>query len=184
MRIIGAIALGLFAAASAGAQDDRHVVAPDNNWSITESDCSIDAGWDDEVAVLVTRHEDHHDLGVYDPRFKGMGDGKVAKVGLSPGGTPPDVREYDAATNSAGGSRSYVMAVDDAMLDALAASGTLQLLRDRKALADLDISGFDGALAAMRVCEAASPVALDITDADAGATGAMADTEPDSAEPQ
>jgi len=176
MRIGGLLA-ALLVVAPAAAQDDRHVVAPGNTWSITDSDCSIDAGWDDEVAVLVTRHDDHHDLGVYDPRFKALADGKVAKVQLGTGGQPADAQDYDAAMNTGGGSRSYVVAVDDAKLDALAASGALQLFRGRKTLVDLNISGFDGALAAMRECERARPSPHDAA-AEALEVAAEADISP------
>lgn len=183
MRIVGVFAVALFAAAPVAAQDDRHAVAPNINWSITDSDCAIDASWEDEVAVLVTRHEDHHDLGVYDPHFVGVVDGEVTKVRLGTGGSAADAQDYDAAMSTGEKTKSFVIAIDDPMLDELAASGVLQLFRGRSTIADLDISGFDVAVAAMRACEAGQTVPLDSIEA-AAAAEAAADAALTGMEPQ
>jgi hypothetical protein len=152
-----AIAAALLLSAPVGAQQDRNPVAEGNNWSITNSDCGIDAAWEGDVAILLTRHEDHHDLGVYDPRFTGMSNGKVVDVRLGTGGPPAEAQDYRASTYRDKASRSYVMAVGDEFLDAAAASNILQLYRGSALLADLDVTGLTGALAAMRTCEAALP---------------------------
>jgi hypothetical protein len=152
-----ASAAALLLSAPAAAQEDRHPVAEGNNWSLTDADCGIDAAWEGGAAVLLTRHEDHHDLGIYDPRFPGVSNGKVVDVRLGTGGPPAEAQDYKASSYRDKASRSLVMAVGDAFLDAAATSNILQLYRGSTLLADLDVTGLAGALAAMRTCEAKLP---------------------------
>ncbi|WP_374411216.1 hypothetical protein [Novosphingobium colocasiae] len=138
------------------AQEDRHPVSADSAWSITGSDCSVDSGWDDGTQVLITLHDDHHDLGVYNKAFRGVVDDKVIPVQFSAGERPVNGRPYQALGHHNADSTSYVSDVDDALLDAVAQAGSFQFYRGKQLLVDLDMAGFADALAAMRACEAAN----------------------------
>lgn len=137
--------------------DDRGPVSPDSAWSITRSDCSIDSGWDDGTQLLVTLHDDHHDLGVYNHAFRGVVDDKVIPVQFSAGEHPVTGRPYRALGHHNADGTSYVSDVDDALLDTVATAGSFQFYRGKQLLVDLDMTGFAAALAAMRACERAAP---------------------------
>jgi hypothetical protein len=154
-RGIVAIALLLLGGAPLLAQDavqDRHPIAPDNAWSITDSDCSIDVGYGDDVGVSITPHDDHHDFGLYDPAMKGLVDQKVVPITFTAGGTKL-AGPYEALGHKNAETTSYVANVDRALLDAVAASQDLQVHRGRTMLADLDLTGITAAIEAMRACE-------------------------------
>lgn len=138
------------------AQEDRRPVSAESAWSITAGDCSIDSGWDDGTQVLITLHDDHHDLGVYNKAFRGVVDDKVIPVQFSAGERPVNGRPYQALGHRNADSTSYVSDVDDALLDAVAQAGSFQFYRGKQLLVDLDMAGFAEALAAMRACEAAN----------------------------
>lgn len=61
-------------------------VAPDSNWFISSVDCRIDGGWGDDIAVTLIRHDDHHDLSVYDPALKRVKEGQMIPVRFGAGG--------------------------------------------------------------------------------------------------
>lgn len=160
MRTAGLLALGLLIATPSLAQDEasgRHQVAPDNNWSITDSDCMIDAGWGDDIGIVVNRHLDHHDLGIYDPAFKNVVAEKVITVHYAANGNAAGRGDYEALGHREGKQKSYVIEADDGLLDTFAATNSFQFYRGKTLEIELDMTGFAGALAAMRACEAALP---------------------------
>ena len=183
MREMGLSALALIAAMPLAAQDtpaeDRHEVAPGNNWTITDSDCAIDANWGD-VAILLTRHDDHHDLGVYNAKFKKVANDKIIPVRFGAGDVMIDHRDYYALGRKDKEATSYVSDVDDALLDQVAKANAFRFYRNDAILVDLDMTGFAEALTTMRACEAVHPQAPDnaaeATDAsqDAGSATAPA----------
>jgi hypothetical protein len=157
MRTARFLPLALLGASPAVAQaGDRHPVAESNNWSISEAACGIDASWEDGAGVTITPHQDHHDLGVYDARFKGVANGKVIPVRFGAGGTLVTGRDYEALGYRDRDNVGYVSNVDDALLDRIAAANSIQVYRGKAMLADLDVTGLVEALGAMRVCEAAT----------------------------
>lgn len=175
------------AAAPLAAQADRHPVAPGNNWSVTPSSCAIDAGWDGGGAILITLHEDHHDLGWYDKTMAGVVDGKVVPLSFDAGGPVRRAGGYAALGHRAGRevAQSYVADVDDALLDRIAEANALRITRSGTVIADLDMTGFAEALQAMRRCEHTSSAmtadgnteAADINAAQAAADAAAAAAE-------
>lgn len=156
------------------AQEDRQAVSPDNAWSIVQSDCSIDSGWDDGTQMIITLHDDHHDLGVYNMAFRGVVDDKVIPVEFAAGERMLTGRLYEALGHHNAGNTSYVSDVDDALLDAVAQAGSFQFYRGKALLVDLDMTGFAQALDAMRACERAQHEEQDnwnddnVDDGDAG----------------
>lgn len=177
---MGLSALALVAASPLAAQDpaDRHQITPDNNWSITDSDCAIDASWDGDVAILVTRHDDHHDFGVYNPHFKKMVNDKIIPVRFGAGDVTIQGRDYFALGRIDKDTKSYVSDVDQAMLDQVAKANAFRLYRDDILLTDLDMTGFAAALAAMRACEAKNPVPAEDSSMQAADGAAAAAMEP------
>jgi hypothetical protein len=159
------LAAGLLAAAPAHAQDEaqtdptggRHPVAPGNNWSITDSDCLIDAGWDGDIGIVVNRHLDHHDLGIYDPAFKNVVPEKVVTVRYGAAGRPAGKGEYEALGHRDGDLRSYVIEADMPLLDAFATTNSFQFYRGGVMEIELSMEGFSDALSAMQSCEAMLP---------------------------
>lgn len=187
MRMAGALAAILFAAAPALSQDSagnaasHHPISADNNWFIDDRSCAIDAGWDDGTGILVTLHDDHHDFGMYSDAksFPGLKPEKVVDLGFWAGDRPIEGRDYRALGHKDGKVLSYVSDVDDAMIDAVAKAGTLQVFRGTKLLLDLDMLGFAGAVEAMRQCEAALPPPAELVEDAADAADAAADAAMD-----
>jgi hypothetical protein len=177
MRTAGLLALGLFIAAPLSAQDSppfdpaidpqpegavgRHEVSKGSTWSIDDYDCLIDAGWDGDVGIVVNRHLDHHDLGIYDPAFKNVAPEKVITVRYGAAGKPAGRGEYEAFGHNDGKLKSYVIEADMPLLDAFATTNSLQFYRGKVLEIELDMTGFSDALAAMSACEATHPKGLD-----------------------
>jgi hypothetical protein len=180
MRKLYFLAIGLAVTAAPGAaQDDWHPVSPDNTWSITDSTCQIDASWEGDIFIVINRHEDHHDLGIYDKQIKGLVAEKIISVRFGIDGDPKPAQEYPAIGHMEDGQPSYVSNVDDGLLDWIAAGGSFQVYRGKKLIEDLDMTGFAQALAAARACEAMLPP--DLGD-DSGMVAAPADWEGTAAE--
>ena len=70
---------------------------------------------------------------------------------------------------------SYVSDVDDAMIDAVAKAGSLQVFSGTKLLLDLNMLGFEEAVSLMRQCEAALPPPAERAEDAATAAEAAAD---------
>jgi hypothetical protein len=157
----GLIVAALLVAAPALAEESatHHPVAADNNWFVDDRTCAIDAGWDDVTGILLTLHDDHHDLGMYSDAksFPGLKPEKAIEVAFWAGDQPIEGRDYRALGHKDGKVLSYVSDVDDALIDAVAKAGSLQVFRGTKLLLDLNMLGFAGAVEAMRACEAALP---------------------------
>lgn len=149
------LSLLALAAGPAMAQDTRHPVAPDNNWSIDDSGCVIDAGWEGDIGIVVNPHDDHHDLGVYDPALTKVKAEEVITVRFAAEGRTLGSPEYQALGHRDGKMKSYVSDVDDKLLDDIAAANAFQFYRGETLEIELDMTGFAGALAAIRQCEAA-----------------------------
>jgi hypothetical protein len=187
MRMAGALAAILLAAPPALAQESpsRHALSAENNWHIDDETCAIDAGWDDVTGVLVTLHDDHHDFGMYSDakNFPALKPEKVIDITFAAENVPIDGRPYQVIGHKDGKVLSYVSDVDDAMLDAVAKAGSLQLIRGNKLLLDLNMLGFAEAVAAMRQCEAALPpppeLVEDAADAAEHAADAAMDATPE-----
>lgn len=165
MRTSGLLALGLLVASPSFAQDEaaggRHQIAPDNNWSINDNDCMIDAGWDGDIGIVVNRHLDHHDLGIYDPAFKNVAPEKVITVRYGAAGKIVGQGDYQALGHRDGKLKSYVAEADDALLDAFAAANSFEFYRGDVLEIELDMTGFAGALASMYACEANQQMPMD-----------------------
>lgn len=165
MRIAGFLALGLLIATASFAQDamvpdpaaTRHQISPDNNWSIDDSDCSIDASWDGDTEIVVNRHFDHHDFGLYDPKLTKVAPEKVIKVRYEAAGKPAGQGNYEALGHNDGKFKSYVIEADDGLLNDFATTGSLQFYRGKALDIELNMAGFIDALSAMRACEANLP---------------------------
>ena len=177
---MGPGALALFAAMPLAAQDptDRHQISAENNWSITDSDCAIDASWDSGEQILVTRHNDHHDFGVYNPHFKKVVNDKIVPVRFGAGDVAIQGRDYFALGRKDKDAISYVSDVDEGMLDQVAKANAFRFYRDDILLADLDMTGFAEALGAMRRCEAKNPVQPEDASMEAADAAAAAAIEP------
>lgn len=173
-----AIAPGLLLAAPAHAQQAtlHHPISAENSWHIDDHNCTIDAGWDEITGVMISRHDDHHDLQMVSDgkNFPGVRHEKVIDVAFAANGAAIEARAYQAIGYSDGKVKSYVSDVDDALLDAVAEANSLQFSRGGKLLLDLNMTGFGEALAAMRACEAAQPVVEPGTVEDAAAAAAEA----------
>jgi hypothetical protein len=187
MRAIIALACFLYGAAPAFAQNepesDRHPVAAGNNWSLTDSQCLLDAVWEGDLTIMVNRHDDHYDLGLYDRRMKRVVDEKVIPVRFGAGGTIVSGREYVALGHRNAEATAYVSDVDEPLLDRIAAANTFQFYRGKDLLADLDMTGFREALDVMHACQARlsepgepndEPVAREATSTAGAETGSEA----------
>lgn len=187
MRSLPVLVVALLATpllAQDAAPKDWHPVAPGANWSITDSTCAIDASWDGDIGVVLSLHDDHHDLGIYNPHFTGVVDDKVVMLRYGAGGPPAQALTNEALGHRDAKSVSYVADIHgDALLNGVAASHSFQLYRAGATLVDLDMTGFDAALKAMRSCEVASAAkaAADAADAAANAADAADNMTPDNA---
>ena len=135
--------------------EDRHEISGSNPWSLTDSTCAIDEAWDDGAGVVVSLHEDHYDLGVYDPGYKGVAQDKVIGIKIGAGGTISSATSYQANGVMGYKAPGYVAAVQPELLDRLAKTQVLRLYRDGDLISDFNIEGFSEALEKMRSCEAA-----------------------------
>lgn len=156
----------LMSATGAQAQaDDRHIVADNNNWSIMDSDCSIDAEWDDGKGIVVSLHEGHYDLELYYPKFKAVIADKVIPAKISAGEHFGEARTYDVLGFSSKETRAYTAAIEDDLLDRIAESQILQFYRGDIMLADLNMEGFREAYWQLKSCEAGMAAAAPADDA-------------------
>lgn len=170
MHALRFLAIASLTAAPAGAQDDWHPVSPDNTWSITDSNCMINAGWDGDAQIVITPHDDHHDFGLYDNHIRGLSPERVIALRFGTDGDVNSAREYHALGHKDGAGLSYISDVDTGLLDWLAGAGSLQVYRGKLLLEDLDMTGFAEALSAQRACETANGL-----DAPADAVTALED---------
>lgn len=152
LPLLLAAAAGLALAGTLAAQSVE-TVAPGNNW-VLDGDCSIYAEWDGNVTVAVNRHDDHYDLGVYDPRWHVTND-KIVKVSIAPATGAAEA--HDALGRKDAEWTGYVADVGEALVDRIAASGALTLSRGKEVLADLDVAGMTVAREKQRACLAALP---------------------------
>ncbi|QJB68378.1 hypothetical protein [Parasphingorhabdus halotolerans] len=175
------IAVLMSATVAQAQDDDRHPVAENNNWSIMDSDCSIDAEWADGKGVVVSLHEGHYDLEVYYPKFKGVIGEKVIPVKIGAGEHFADAKTYDVLGYNVPENKSYTAGITDDLLDRIAESNALQLYRGNILLADLDVSGFREAFTKLKSCEAEKNDAAALAADDAMASDSYAEGMSDAA---
>jgi hypothetical protein len=157
--IAAAAIIGCTALAAEQSAEDRRDVPDGSGWVIQDSNCEIDLLFPDQSGVIVSIHDDHHDLQIYDTRMKGIANGKLIKAKYSAGEAVDAAGTYDALGVREGESYAYIGTIRDDLLDRVAQSGTLRMYRSGTLIADLKMTGFKQAFAAMQNCAAALPAA-------------------------
>lgn len=147
----------------AGAQtgDTRRDVAPGSPWVTDDATCEIDVLYPDQSGVIISIHDDHHDLQIYDTRLKGIVNDKAIKVKYTAGEPAASAGLYDALGVHKGQSNAYIGTIRDDLLVRVAASNRLRMYRDGALIADLDMKGFKQAYASLQSCADAMPSATD-----------------------
>jgi len=141
--------------------DDRRSLEPLSSWWMSDSRCQIDAGWDNGASAWIIAHDDHFDLEISDPTWRDVPHDAEVRVDFGENGQPPWIKGVKArGFNGEKGFQSYVVAVDEAVLDRIAAMTSMEMYRDGEQLISLDMAGTAAAVSAMRDC-ALSPVMMD-----------------------
>lgn len=147
--------------------ETRRDVSPGSAWVIDDATCEIDIVDTDHSGVIVSIHDDHHDLQVYDTGFKNIANGKTIKAKFSAGEPVAAAQIYDARGVREGQSYAYVGTIRGDLLDRIAASNILRMYRDGQLIADFKMTGFREAFAALESCSANMGASDKMTDADA-----------------
>lgn len=144
-----AAAAGALVIAGTLAAQSVPTLAPGNNWTLSPDDCTIYAEWEGGVSVAVSAHDDHLDLGVYDPRWQVTHD-KLVRLAIAPAEGPAET--HDALGRRDAEWTGYVADISPAFVDRIAASGALTLTRGTDVVADLDVAGMAVARQQQRDC--------------------------------
>lgn len=127
---------------------------------------------------MVSAHEDHYDLAIYDPGYKGVVQDKTIDVKIGTGGAIAGAKPYQANGVMGYKAPGYVAAVQPDLFERMAKTQVLQLYRNGTLISDFNVEGFREALMRMRACEAVRAAADAAGNATDAAMNAMDVMEP------
>ncbi len=152
--LLTAGAVVTFAVGAAGqTYGGRQEISPTSGWGISGTDCMINSGFEDGTEVLVSTQGADRELQIYDPRFKGIVNGKTVRLAISAGEAASTATTYDATAFRQGKILAYVVTIRDDLLDRAAKSDVLRLYRDGVLIGEYQLAGFGEAFARFRACK-------------------------------